>query len=127
MKGGISEGFAPDHLSLRWQMPDGTIEDAIAGLRFAPEGMGQLNLVQYPTSTNLVEGSSAAFIATVNNLEKVTYQWQQNGTNIPGATNSTYVDAIVQLAENGSTLRCLFPMGLRQPILLQPCSRSPLM
>ncbi|MDB6033249.1 MAG: hypothetical protein JWM16_3587, partial [Verrucomicrobiales bacterium] len=110
-KGGISEGFPADHLGLRWQMPDGTIEEAIPALRFTPEGMASVNLVQFPTDISVMEGTSATFTVSASNLERVTYQWQQNGINIPGATNATYIDTVVKLAENNATLRCVVSNG----------------
>jgi len=55
-----------------------------------------------PQSTNVNEGSSANFSATVTSFPSPTLQWQKNGMNISGATNSTFVISPVSVADAGS-------------------------
>ena len=107
MKGGLSTGFPADHLSVRWQLPDGTYEEPIPASRLTPHGLNLPLITRQPASTNVVEGSTATFVVAVTNLETIFYQWQQNGTNLPGATNRSYTRSPVALAENGSVFRCL--------------------
>jgi len=55
-----------------------------------------------PESINVNEGSSANFSATVTSFPSPTLQWQKNGMNISGATNSTFVISPVSVADAGS-------------------------
>ena len=47
-------------------------------------------------------GQRATLTVTATGDEPITYQWQRGGTNIPGATASTYVINNVQAADAGS-------------------------
>ena len=107
MKSGISEFFPPDHLSVRWRLPDGAIEDPIPIVRLTPSGLFAPVITLQPASVNVAEGQSATFAVAVGNLDPMLFQWQQNGTNLPGATNRTLVKATVTLAESNSTIRCV--------------------
>ncbi len=107
MKSGLSQQFPPDHLAVRWQLPDGTIEEPISVARFTPVGLTLPTIARQPASTNAFEGGSVTFSVAVSNIDSVTYQWQQNGTNLVGATNATYTNPLVPLANNGFTYRCL--------------------
>lgn len=112
MKSGISIQFPPDHLSIRWQLPDGTFEEPISITRLTPVGLGLPLIAQQPIGANIVEGSSVSFSVAVSNLEPVLYQWQKNGTNIANATNAVYTKGSVLLAENGSTFHCVIANAL---------------
>lgn len=47
-------------------------------------------ILQYPTDQTVVQGRSATFTITAIGASPLLYQWHLNGTNIPGATRSTY-------------------------------------
>ena len=49
-----------------------------------------------------VVGSTVTFTAAFNSTLPITYQWQDNGTNIPGATGTTLTLSNLQLADSGS-------------------------
>ncbi|HMJ90716.1 MAG TPA: PA14 domain-containing protein, partial [Candidatus Acidoferrum sp.] len=107
MKSGISEHFPPDHLAVRWQR-DGAIEEPISAGRFTPVGLNLPAITQNtPAGTNVVEGNLLTLAVNVSNLDPVTFQWQQNGTNIVGATSPILSIQPVPLANNGFTYRCL--------------------
>lgn len=55
-----------------------------------------------PESTNVNEGASADFSATVTGVPTPSLQWQKNGTNISGATNSTFGISPVSAADAGA-------------------------
>lgn len=107
MKSGISVQFPPDHLSVRWRLPDGAIEEPIPIVRLTPSGLFAPVITSQPASVSVAEGQSATFAVSVGNLDPMLYQWQQNGTNLPGATNRTLIRSAVTLAESNSTLRCV--------------------
>ena len=50
-----------------------------------------LYMINAPTSQKVATGSTVTFSAVAGGTSAVTYQWQKNGTNIPGATSSTLV------------------------------------
>ena len=60
------------------------------------------DVIIYPSSQTNGLGGTATFTAQPNGLDlyTYTYQWQEDGTNIPGATNSTYT--IANLATNNT-------------------------
>jgi hypothetical protein len=109
---GVSNDFPPEHLAVRWQLPDGTIEEPIPAARLAAYGLNLPLVVAQPANATVVEGGAASFAVTLSNVDPVSFQWQQNGTNLPGATNAIYTDPLVQYAENGSTFRCLLANAL---------------
>ena len=67
-------------------------------------GSGQVenpSITTQPANQSVVAGSSAIFnvLATGTTL---TYQWKQNGTDIPGATYSIYTTPATAMAESGT-------------------------
>jgi pectin methylesterase-like acyl-CoA thioesterase len=54
-----------------------------------------------PTNLTVSAGSPASFLITAVGLPDPTYQWRKNGTNISGATNSTFSLTAAKLADNG--------------------------
>mgnify|MGYP003343663906 FL=1 len=44
---------------------------------------------------------------TASGTEPLTYRWQRNGVDIPGATASSYTIASATLADSGTTFRCI--------------------
>ncbi|MGE5810472.1 MAG: LamG-like jellyroll fold domain-containing protein [Ignavibacteria bacterium] len=63
-------------------------------------------IIQQPEKEQLLEGFSATFrIHAVGN--SVTYQWQKNGVNIPGATDTFYVTPAATLADSGTVYRVI--------------------
>ena len=55
-----------------------------------------------PDSQAVCEGGSATFSVTAAGAGPISYQWRKNGSNIPGATNSTYVISAVATGDAGS-------------------------
>ena len=60
------------------------------------------NIVGQPVGQNAIAGGSAAFAVTVFGSSPFGYQWQFNGTNIAGATDSTYL--IITVSTNHAGL-----------------------
>ncbi len=72
-----------------------------------------------PVDVSVRPGQSATFSVTANAYSGVTtlaadelvYQWQRDGTNIPGASASTCTLANTMLSDAGSHFRCLLRMA----------------
>jgi hypothetical protein len=60
-----------------------------------------------PTDQRVPEGESATFQLTASAVGSLAYQWQRNGTNVIGATNSTLVLPAVTVAADATVLRCI--------------------
>ncbi|MGQ0829440.1 MAG: PQQ-dependent sugar dehydrogenase [Bacteroidota bacterium] len=88
------EGDQGDNIAVGWQLPNGVQERPIPGSRLSPYE----NTTPPPTGceAKITPGSSTTFCAGGNILLKATtgagftYQWRKNGTNIAGATASSY-------------------------------------
>jgi hypothetical protein len=50
-------------------------------------------------------GQTATFNVTASGTAPLSYQWQKNGTNISGATNSSYTTPATALSDSGSSFR----------------------
>ena len=54
-----------------------------------------------PVSQTVVEGTAATFAVTATSTSPLSYQWQKDGTDISGATSSTYTIAATRIADSG--------------------------
>src|SRR5439155_13596111 len=77
-----------------------------------------VTFLRQPQSTNVYEGQIAAFSvsATLIPNNPVTYQWQRNGVNIPGATSTSYTITNALLSDSGSTYRVILNVPGQSPI-----------
>ncbi|MGV3772445.1 MAG: lamin tail domain-containing protein [Verrucomicrobiales bacterium] len=98
------EGGGGDHLAVRWQLPEGTIEEPISGSRIIAELIPP-QISRQPQSVRVGERESATFAVQLVNRGPVSYQWQLNGANIPNATNAVYSVESAKLSQNGSRYR----------------------
>ena len=109
------EGGGPDHLEVRWQIPDGSVEEPIPGkvgstLRLIPYKTNAITapVLLYPlTNVTVVERRSVTLVAMANNQSPVTYQWQQAGADLAGATGSSLTISSADLTrDNGQRFSC---------------------
>jgi glucose/arabinose dehydrogenase len=102
---------------------------SLVDIKVGPEGAlyyvsinGTLNRISYtgglaPTlsvqpSDKLVSvGYDATFSISANGTAPLSYQWQRNGANIPGATSSSYTLANAQMTDNDAAFRCIVSNG----------------
>ncbi|HTG45280.1 MAG TPA: lamin tail domain-containing protein, partial [Verrucomicrobiae bacterium] len=98
------EGSGGDHLAVRWQLPDGTIEEPIPSERIYVELIPP-QISQQPRNVTVSEGEPASFTVQLGNRGTVEMQWFRNDVLIPGATNFTYTIPATSIADNGSRFR----------------------
>ena len=65
------------------------------------------SITQQPSSQTVSAGSSVTFTVGASGTPPLSYQWQRNHVNIPGATSSGYTIASVSGADNGALFRCV--------------------
>jgi glucose/arabinose dehydrogenase len=58
-----------------------------------------------PTSRTVAPGASTTFSVSASGTPAPAYQWQRNGSNIPGATGSSYTLSNVSTGDNGARFR----------------------
>lgn len=79
-----------------------TSQSALLRVQWAPIITAQ------PVDQSVVEGQPASFSVTADgNPLALTFQWQKNQTDIPGATAAAYTLAAAAAADSGATYRCL--------------------
>lgn len=110
----MKENGGGDNLAVRWQLPNGTIEEPIPASRLRPWGIvfTAPDITQQPSNTTAVEGGDATFSVRLSNLDPVFYQWQRNGATISGANAPDYLRTNVALADHNSTYRCFVSNSL---------------
>lgn len=64
-------------------------------------------LTRQPSSLSVSEGQAASFTVAATGSATLVYQWQRNGTDIPGASASTYTIAAALAADSGAAFRAV--------------------
>ena len=106
------EGQGGDNLAVRWQLPNGTIEEPIPNNRLLVYGLSPPIISQQPADQTVVEAGAATFRVQLGRSLGAVYQWLRNGTNIPGANQSAYVIGPVTLGDSGSRFSCYITNNL---------------
>jgi len=104
------EGGGGDNLAVTWQKPGdaapGNGAAPIAGAYLTPYGLGPPVVLVQPTNVSVIEGGTAVFSVQLSHHLGALFQWQRNGVNVPGATNSTFWFWPALLSESGAVFRC---------------------
>ena len=79
----------------------GAVTSAVASLTVTPPPIPPA-ITQQPTSLTLMAGSSASFSVTALGTPPLNYQWQFNGTDVGGATNTSLLLVNVESASAGN-------------------------
>ena len=61
------------------------------------------SITTQPASQTVTAGQTATFSVTASGTAPLSYQWRKNGTNITGATSSSYTTPATTSADSGST------------------------
>jgi hypothetical protein len=90
--------------------PDGNLYYLARGAgsvgKIGPISAGLPQITQQPANRTVSVGATATFMVSATGTAPLSYQWQKNNVDIPGATSASYSTPAVVLAENGSTYRC---------------------
>jgi glucose/arabinose dehydrogenase len=63
------------------------------------------SITQHPANQTVNVGEPATFSVVASGSPPLSYQWKRNGTNIPGATSSTYTISSTTPADDGAVFR----------------------
>ena len=73
-----------------------------------PGLLGQPVITTQPAGQILMKGDTATFqVEVAPGTPPFHYQWQKNGTSIPGTDSSSYTTPKVTRADNGAQYRCI--------------------
>jgi len=64
-------------------------------------------IITQPSNQLVAVGYPVTFNVTVSGSAPLSYQWQENGVNIAGATSSTYTFTSPQMTDNGALFTCV--------------------
>ncbi len=64
-------------------------------------------ITNHPASVTTSVGGSATFTVTASGAAPLSYRWQRNGVDIPGATAASYTLSPVQVADSGARFRAI--------------------
>ncbi|MCS1411314.1 MAG: hypothetical protein M2R45_04513 [Verrucomicrobia subdivision 3 bacterium] len=98
----MKEGSGGDHLAVRWQLPNGQIEEPIPGSRLRPVSLGMPEIAEQPEDVTVGERETAVFAVRLTRTLGASFQWQRDGVDIPGATASVLELESVGLGDSGS-------------------------
>jgi hypothetical protein len=111
----MQDGNGGDNLAVRWQLPNGTMEEPLPGqsdigTRLFPfTGQEALpGVYEQTTNVTVVEGATATFFVVSSNGAPLSYRWRQNGTpiNTAAAAKSVYAVSNVTMTMNGHEFTC---------------------
>ncbi len=66
-----------------------------------------VSITTHPQSQSATVGSTATFSVTVSGTAPFLYFWYKNGTQIPGASSSSYTTPVLAISDNGNTYYCI--------------------
>lgn len=65
------------------------------------------SITQHPANRTVTAGESVTFSVSATGTPPLSYQWQRNGSNIAGATASSYTIASTTPSDDGARFRCV--------------------
>lgn len=65
-----------------------------------------VSIITHPVSQSAITGTTKTFTVTASGTSPFTYQWRKNGSNISGATSSSYTTPTLTLSDNGNAYSC---------------------
>ncbi len=76
-------------------------------------------ITQHPAGQTVTAGQSVTFTVGATGSQPLSYRWQRNRADIPGATSTSYTIAAVTLADDGAMFRAV----VTNPLVLPPATR----
>jgi hypothetical protein len=86
----------------------GTTTSATASLIVNPRGVV---IVRQPQARIVYEGQKAGFSVSATGTAPLTFKWQRDQVDIPGATDSVYLTPALAYADSGASFRCIVGNG----------------
>ena len=75
----------------------------VTGVNFTANAVSMApTITNQPANLTIVAGQTATFSVTATGTAPLSYQWQKNGSNVAGATASSYTTAATTTADSGS-------------------------
>src|ERR1700722_2886852 len=68
---------------------------------------GPPNITSQPANQTVIVGQTATFSVTATGMAPLSYQWQKNQVNIPGATSSSFTTPATTLADSGTSFQVI--------------------
>lgn len=95
----------------------------LAKIQYTAAPVGQApQVTRDPSSQSVAPGRPATFSVDATGSTPLTYQWQKNGANVPGANSASYTIAAVSASDLGATFRVVvrnaFGTATSRPALL---------
>jgi len=92
-------------VEVKW--PSGVVDTltsvaANSTLTIVENTSGAPTITKQPQNRTVTVGETARFVVVATGTEPLSYQWRKNGTEIPGATDSSYVTPPTTLADDGT-------------------------
>ncbi len=75
------------------------------GANSTPPPFQDVAITEQPASASVPLGSAGTFSVTATGTAPLSYQWSENGVEIPGATSASYTTRAVTVADSGSSLQ----------------------
>jgi len=104
--GTASNGMNSDKYRCIITNPYGSVTSNAGTLTVTPAPTAPVFTTQ-PADQTVHANQSATFTAAASGTPTPTYQWRKNGTDISGATSSSYTWANAQLSNDGTKLTCV--------------------
>lgn len=110
----MKEAYGGDHVGVAWQLPgaaapvngDPPIGGAYLSCYANPLG-ASLTITPPPPSVAVLEAAITNFtVGVTSSSSLVFYQWQKDGTDIPGANSATYTTPRLFRGDDGARFRC---------------------
>ncbi len=103
-----TDGTGGDHIIVRWQMPNGNMEEPIPQSRlYMPDTEFDPPVIKVqPKSVTCYEGDDAVFEPFVQSSTPATYVWKINGKTDPTQTNRVLTLRGVTTADSGTQISC---------------------
>ena len=97
--------------------PDGSLyylsrPESGPGAVYKVDYSGLPAISQQPTDQTVAPGQPATFSVRATGQQPLSYQWQRNGVDIPGATAASYTLDSPSLADSGAQFRCVVSNAL---------------